>query len=166
MAAKKGAVPPVAAELDPTEQLDEYLRKCVRIDPLDIQTEFIRIPGDLAYWNDRYAEALREHLTSKTDLEVLKAQLQPLVRQALLDAGGKVTEAQVAAAIETHDEVIEAKHRCITAEVEKNRLFGSLDAIRSKKEMLVSLGAHLRAEMGGDPALRDQVRASRLRDEG
>jgi hypothetical protein len=150
---------PVAAALEvPGARLDEYLRECVRIDPLDIQAEFIRVPGDLAYWNDRYADALREFLISEADFKILKAQLEPLTRQALLDAGGKTTEAQVKAAIDSDDQVLEAQRRCVEAEVEKNRLYGALDAIRSKKEMLISLGAHLRAEMGGDPVLRDQMR--------
>jgi hypothetical protein len=161
MATNKKTAEPAPEEFDPTEKLEAFLRKCVRIDPLDLSQEFVQLSGQLAYWNDRYADALREFLTAKVDLEVLKGQLQPLVRQALLDAGGKTTEAQVASVIETHDEVIDAKHRLVDAEVDKNRLFGSLDAIRSKKEMLISLGAHMRAEMGHDPLLRDQARAAR-----
>ncbi len=154
---------PNSEEFDPTAALEAFLRKCVRIDPLDLSNEFVQLSGQLAYWNDRYADALREFLISKVDLEVLKGQLQPLVRQALLDAGGKTTEAQVTSAIETHDEVIDAKNRLVHAEVEKNRLYGALDAIRSKKEMLISLGAHMRAEMGGDPMLRDQAKHQRQR---
>jgi hypothetical protein len=146
------------------ESAEEYLGKCVRIDPLDIQSEFIRIPGDLAYWNDQYATALRAALMAKVDLEILKSQLDPLVRQALLDAGGKATEPMVGAAIETNDEVIEAKYHMVEAEVEKSRMYGTLDAIRSKKEVLISLGAHLRAEMANDPMLRDQIKGQRHRD--
>lgn len=150
-----------AGEAGILANLDAYLRECVKIDPLNIQGEFIRLSGDLAYWNDQYAEALRSYLTAEVDLKILKAQLEPIARQALIDAGGRTTEAQVKAFIEEHDQVIEAKRKEIDSEVEKARLYGVLDAIRSKKEMLVSLGAHLRLEMQGDPLLRDQIRHAR-----
>lgn len=158
---KKARTADLSEDYDPTVDLEPYLRKCVKIDPLDIQGEYVRISADLAYWNDRYADALREFLASEVDLKVLKAQLEPGTRQALIDAGGKTTEAQVKAAIESDERVLEAQARAIAAEVDKNRHFGILDAIRSKKEMLVSLGAQLRAEMAGDPLLRDQVKNSR-----
>lgn len=144
-------------------ELDEYLRQCVRIDPEDIQEEFVRIPSHLAYWNARYARALRDHLMAKIDLDVLKANLDPAIRLELMNRGVKVTEAQVSAAIETHEDVVAARMRVAETEVTKNEMYGSLDAIRSKKEMLVSLGAHLRAEMEGDPLIREQTRSKKVR---
>ncbi len=143
-------------------ELEEYLRECVKIEPLAIQEEFVRIPADLAYWNARYALALREHLTAKIDLDVTRAKLQPIVRLAIQEAGGKVTESQVDAAIESHDSYVDARRRVADAEVAKNELFGSLDAIRAKKDMLMSLGAHLRVEMEGDPVMREHVRGRSL----
>jgi len=151
----------LTGNFDPTAEMEEYLRKCVRIDPLDLQAEYVRISADLAYWNDRYADALRSYLMSKVDLRVLEAQLEPITRQALIDTNGKTTEAQVKAALEGDERIVDANRALVEAEVEKNRLYGTLDAIRSKKEMLVSLGAHVRAEMAGDPLLRDQHRMGR-----
>lgn len=139
-------------------ELEDYLRECVGIDPLQINEEFIRIPGDLAYWNAKYARALRKYLTLKVDLDIQRARLEPMLRKVIIDGGGKPTVDQVKAQIEQHDDIISLRYQLVDAEVEKNEVFGSLDAIRSKKEMLVSLGAHLRAEMGGDPLIRDQQR--------
>ena len=148
--------------LDPTEEMDAYLRQCVKINPEDMQEEFVRIPADLAYWNAKYAQALREHLLSKLDRDVLKANLEPMMRQELAAAGAKITEAVVKAAIESNEAMVEAERRVLEAEVAKNEVFGYLDAIRSKKEMLISLGAHLRAEMEGDPLIREQARSRRV----
>lgn len=142
--------------------LEDYLRECVKIEPLAIQEEFVRIPADLAYWNSRYAQALRAHLMAKIDLDVTRAKLQPIVRLALQEAGAKVTESQVDAAIESHDSYVEHRRRVADAEVAKNELFGSLDAIRAKKDMLMSLGAHLRVEMEGDPVMREHMRGRSL----
>lgn len=154
---RRGAPPAV---IDPTHGMEDYLRACVRIDPLDIQGEYIRIPADLAYWNDRYAEALRVFLGSEIEVKLIRAQMEPQIREMLLNAGGKTTEAQVKAAIDSDENVIDAQRRNVEAEVEKNRHYGILDAIRSKKEMLISLGAHIRVEMAGDPLIRDMQRAA------
>lgn len=143
--------------------LDEYLLECVNINPEDIEEEFIRIPGYLAYWNARYAHALKEHLRAKIDLDVMKAQLDPQIRIDLQDRGVKVTEAQVSSGIETHADIIAAREHLAETEATKNEMFGYLDAVRSKKEMLISLGAHLRAEMGGDPHIREEVRSKKIR---
>lgn len=139
---------------------DSYLRDCLRINPEDIQAEFIRIPGDLAYWNAQYSQAIRAHLHAKLDEKLLEANLEPVVRQALRDAGAKITEAMVKAGIESHDDYVAAQRKTIEADVWKSECYGRLDAIRSKKEMLVSLGAHLRMEMAADPLIREQMRGA------
>lgn len=149
-----------AKEVAPTDEMDAYLRECLHINPEDIQAEFVRIPGDLAYWNSRFASAMRAHLHSKLDEKVLKANLEPAVRVALQAAGAKITEGMVTAGIESDDSYIEAQRRTIDCEVEKNECYGRLDAIRSKKEMLISLGAHLRLEMASDPLIREQMRGA------
>ncbi len=79
---------------------EHYLAQCTSINDEDIQAEFVRIPADLAYWNAQYAEAQRDALQAKLQLDVMKAKLLPLVRQGLIDAGGKVTESQVDAALD------------------------------------------------------------------
>lgn len=152
-----GDAPP-AGDDDKLAGLDDYLRECVRIDPLRIQDEFVRIPADLAYWNARYADAQRAFLMAKIDLDVIKAKLGPLTRRAIADKGGKATEDLIKNMVESHADVIDAREQLAVTEVEKSRLYGCLDAIRSKKEMLISLGAHMRAEMEGDPSLRQQAR--------
>lgn len=162
MASKKTAPAPEVDE-NALKPSDEYLRDSVEIDPLDMHNAFIEMPGLLAYWNERYATALRAFLFAKLDVDTMKGQLQPIVRQAIADAGGKPTEAMVEAAILANEGLIDLKEKLIEAEVTKNEIFGALDAVRSKKEMLISLGAQLRAEMGSDPLIRDQVAASRER---
>ncbi len=142
-------------------ELEDYLRECVGIDPLQLNDEFIRIPGDLAYWNARYARALRTFLMAKVDKDITRGRLEPILRAAIINAGGKPTEKQIDGLIDSNQSYIDICHALVDAEVEKNECYGALDAIRAKKEMLISLGAHLRAEMEHDPLLRDQVVGSR-----
>ena len=136
--------------------VDAYLFDAVQIIPEAIHEEYVRISADLAYWNSRYASACEAHLRAKIDAERVEARQQLVVRERLLDAGAKATEANVAAAVALDPQVVLAIDARIAAESEKIRLAGACEAVRSKREMLVSLGAHMRAEMGGDPVLRER----------
>lgn len=155
-APQEDAGPRRKGDADHLVELEDFLRECVGIDPLQINEEFVRIPGQLAYWNARYAKSLKRFLTLKVDLDIQRARLEPILRDIIIKGGGKPTVDSVKAQIEQHEDIMKLRYDLVDAEVEKNEVYGSLDAVRSKKEMLVSLGAHLRAEMGGDPSIRDQ----------
>lgn len=144
------------AELD-----DEYLRECVLILPEDISTQFEEIPGQLAYWNAQYAKALRAHLNAEIDEKVTRARVYLASKEAIIAKGGKPTEDHLKAVVDSNEDYMTARYAAADAEAVKNDLYGKLDAIRSKKEMLISLGAHLRAEMGGDPLIREQASSRR-----
>lgn len=136
------------------DEVGEYLWECVRIDPLVIQEEYVRLPSDLAYWNERYASAYRFWLEIKDRRERTEAQLAVTLRKDLeLELAhnphrtGKVTVGEVAGAVASSEEYRSVRAKEIGAEAEKVRLWGVLDAIRTKRDMLVSLGATQRAEM-------------------
>lgn len=143
---------------------DSYLRDCVRITPESMNEEFMQLPGVLAYWNQKYAEAHKLYLDSKLDVSVTRARLQPLVREALALAGGRVTEAQVEAAIDSNEDYIDAIRRMNAADSLKQEAWGIVDTMRAKREMLVSLGANIRVEMQNDPTIREYARSNRVRD--
>ncbi len=143
------------------EIADTYLRDCVRVAPEDMNREFTQLPGVLAYWNQRYAVAHKAYLDAKLDVSITRARLQPLVRDALAMAGGRVTEAVVEAAIDSNEDYISAVRAMNAAEASKMEMYGVVDTIRAKREMLVSLGATIRAEMAHDPVVREYSRAGR-----
>lgn len=141
--------------------IDKELARCVNIEPLILNEEFVRLPSDLAYWNGQYSEALKTYLTTKLQLKRLEAQLQMEKRVELETQNKKVTESMVEAAIEIDDRHHAAQLALIESECEKEKLDGFCEALRTKKEMLISLGASLRAEMNGDPMLRNHMRDQR-----
>lgn len=143
--------------------VEDYLLDCVRIEPLAIQEEFVRCPRDLAYWNERYANAYEEQVTAKLDLERLEGMTRIRIEAQHADAKPpkKVTVPTLDALVLNDDAVYAAKVRHLKAEVETVRIKGVLDAVRSKRDMIVSIGAHIRAEMAGDPSLRSLARDSR-----
>lgn len=167
------------AELHDIE-VGQYLKDCVDIDPIILEDEFVRLPADLAYWNHQYAQAVKEVQRSKFLREQVGARLHSELReemmeearaaaQAVVDGDGKKpklkakapTIADIEAAGLIHPDYVEAKEREIEAEGNKARLYGIVDAVRTKRDMLIQMGADRRVEMQGDPILREQVRMSR-----
>jgi len=145
-------------------EVDDYLAQCVTMDPLQLEEEFVQLPATLAYWNERYAEAQRGYLRAKVERERASSRLTMECRAVLEAKKGKATVGDVEAAVNGHPEYMKTKDLELDTEIEKSRVYGVLDAIRAKKEMLISLGAHIRAEMQGDPTLRDQARSRSGRD--
>jgi hypothetical protein len=148
--------------------VDEYLATTVSIEPLALEEEFIKMPADLAYWNERYAEAVRGFLTAKIGRERIEARLHIEIRETLAAKGDKKgpTIADIEAGVSTHPEMIAARDAEIMAEVEKVRLAGVIDAVRAKRDMLVQLGARARIELENDPVIREQARVAHIQREG
>jgi hypothetical protein len=136
-------------------EVESYLADCVRIVPEVLNEEFVRLPADLAYWSARYADALRAHLTAKLNLNKVEARAHIECREQLLVEHSRPTESMVEAAVMEYEPLQAARLACIEAEVEKARVGGVVDAIRCKKDMVVSLGATIRAEMEHDPIVRE-----------
>jgi hypothetical protein len=157
-------------ETDRNEQaeLAQYLKDCVRIEPLALEEEFVRMPADLAYWNERYAKAVRAHLIAKIDGDRSRAWARQALRikftnpeNAHMLGGGKVTEALLESHITVYPSVRAADDAEIEAEAKKIRLHGIIEAIRTKRDMLISLGANMRAEMQNDPMIKNEQREAR-----
>lgn len=149
-----------------TKGLDEYLTDCVKIEPLALEEEYIRLPADLAFWNDRYAKAVETYLQAKHDSDTMYAKLLIIHRATLQNQGVKVTESIVEATILQDQKWLDVEQKRIGAEAAKARLSGVLDAVKTKRDMLISLGAHIRAEMERDPQVRERQRGrSLMRDQ-
>jgi len=147
-------------------EVDKYLKDSVDIEPTQLQEEYVRVPADIAYWNERYSQALRRHLMAKMTLDRIYAGLQIETREKLALERGKVTEATVSANIEVNPAYQAARLEVLEAEVESARIKGVGYAVSAKREMIVSLGAHLRIELQHDPIIREHYRAKRLEQEG
>jgi hypothetical protein len=139
-------------------EVEKYLSDCVRIEPMALEEEYVRLPGDLAYWNAEYASAYRRWLEAKIACDAGEGQAAFEWRNQLeLDSKGRVTAAEVESRVRVDTEVLRLRRAEAEAEADKVRLYGVLDAIRSKRDMLISLGAHIRQEMENDPMVRQRA---------
>lgn len=150
-----------------SDELDEEeaLKGVFDIDPLDLQDAFCETPAQLAYWSHRYALRYRKAAAAKANEKQVVAAYREVARDRVLAQRGKATQDDVAAMLEGIDEVKEAREETIEAEYEKVRVFGIVDAIRTKKDMLISVGAHIRAEMDHDPSIRARNRTGPSADD-
>lgn len=143
--------------------VDDFLHDCVSIEPTEIEEEFVRVPAELAYWSHRYAESYERRVRAKLQLDRVAAMLRLKHRSIMEDEKVKITESQVDARVETDDEMFAAREAMLRAEVDEVRTKGAVEAVRAKRDMLVSIGAHQRAEMQGDPLIRREARDARAR---
>jgi len=142
----------------PEDAEQRFLRESTGVDPLQLQPEYVRLSSDLAAWNSRYADALDTYLEADMALDTTEARLHIEWRERLVAEGSKSTENTLKACISTDPRYVNARLAMIDAEVQKVRVQGVVRAIEAKKEMLISLGAHVRKEMDGNPTIRSAQR--------
>lgn len=142
-----------------TPESEEYLKACTHTNPMDLEHEFTRVSADIAYWNARAAEALEAYLRAKLARKRLDALLH--IDHRTRTAEKKTTEAHLSALVTTDPRMGHAEEEELAAEVDLKRVQGICEAIRTKKDMLVSLGANMRAELASDPILRNTQRTAR-----
>lgn len=134
---------------------DEIKRELFTVEPLVIEEHYTRLPGEMARANELYAQKLRAFLRAKRNESRTYARR---FLQIKAESEVKMTEAERKFRVETDKEYETAVMLRIDAEVERARYFGYLEALRAKKDSIISLGAQLRAEMGGAPKIRDAQR--------
>ena len=126
------------------EELD-YVKECVTVDEDEVNSEFARLPTDLAYWNKLYSRAVRDEMATKLNYKKVYAERSQVLREELKESG-KVTEAMLESAVQMDVAYQQAYLKHIDAVERKTEIFGWIDAIKSKKDALVTLGANIRAE--------------------
>lgn len=151
-------MPTFESDRDPAE----YLRDCVRIEPIALHEEFIRMPADYAYWNEQYRQKLEAHLLCAAERKRVYAGCLLAAGERINASTGKPVTVDQAKAIAETDRSYQL---CVTddihAEADMIEARGILEAIRTKRDMLMQLGATARQEMQHDPAVRERSRAQR-----
>lgn len=135
----------------------EAIKSATAIEPIALNEEFVRLPSDLAYWNSVYADALGDLLRAERTLEEGEARAREEHRAAVPE-DEKVTEKALDARVALDPRYMKLREAVDDAAVAKARASGVVDAIRAKREMVVSLGAQLRAEMQPAPSINTMER--------
>ncbi len=136
---------------------DTFLRQSVHIEPDQLNEEFIRTPGQLAYWNAQYAKAYEAAAIAKIDYDRAWAQLYVVQKNFYEGQKKPPTVDHLKALVDNDEDLYNMQIEIARTEAEKIRLRGICEAVAAKKDMVQSLGAKLREEMRGDPALRNNA---------
>jgi len=150
-------------------EVDQYLYDSLALEPEAIQEEMVRVPTDLAYWGEQQANALSVFKKAKLLHERNTAQLNMSHREKMaVDPARKKppTVDEIEAAVKNDPSYESSALHEIECEATYMALRSRFAAICAKKDMVQSLGAQLRLEMGNDPVVRDRVRTNRLQRAG
>lgn len=135
----------------------EFLAQCLDIDEANLDEHFKRLPGELAYWTARYAEAYKAHEIAVADLKAVRGR-ELVDAKATMQVNGKPpTDTWLTAHVDSHEDVMDAHVQAANCLADKIRLRGVVDTMMAKRDMLQSWGAKLRVQMMGDPTVRERV---------
>lgn len=122
------------------------VRDLLTIDETNLSNEYARQASLYGWVVVLVAEAELEASLAKQSRELSYAEAYEYWRKELEKIHGKVTEAMVSAAVTADGDYIAAKTFESKKESEHRLLRGIADALKMRADMLISLGAHLRAE--------------------
>ncbi len=149
------------------QEFDDYMVDCVVIDEANVTDEFCRVAADRAYWGSELSQAIENELMAKLTVDGAKGDLKNSEAKAYLAVKLEYEGAKkppgvdhTNALVEVDENVSEAQRTLmaargalVMASTEKERIHGIVTAIDMKRDMLISLGAHLRKEMVGEPSI-------------
>lgn len=141
-----------------TREESSYIESAVTVNDNDISGEYMRVPGDLAYFVKKYAEAEYAYLAAKAEVDRQKGGAYERARKDLEEDPDvkKATEKMVEARAANDALLVGALEDLAFASSQRKLFDGYVDAVKTKRDMLISLGAHMRKERDAEPMIRDR----------
>lgn len=137
----------------------EDIRKLLEINESDLNGEFIRLPATMARWGTITADAAYDVSMAKQAYEKECAKVSEELRAksaAAAEGNRRPTVDQINAQTTNALTVLMKQDALFEAERKYRRNQGIVEALRTKRDMLVQLGASYRAQMESDPGIRSR----------
>jgi hypothetical protein len=128
-------------------ELREYQRECVTIRPHEMADECVRLPTDMALWSERYAQALERTLSADSATKTAYTRAYEALLMSEDRSGKPMPDGKAKELAKRDRDYVIAAMDEVEALGEKARVWGILEAIRAKRDMLIELGATRRREM-------------------
>lgn len=116
------------------------------IDENQLSQEFSKQASLMAYVGHLVAEAESDYTMAKVDREILEAELDATCREILDKQSVKYTETKIRGMVTIDEGRIKAVEEESAALEQYKKLRSLADAVRQRGDMLISLGALVRAE--------------------
>jgi len=140
-------------------ETDRDLRRVVKIEPTAIQEEFAQLPSDLNRWGYLLAEAGEIVDRAALDLKEWDAQERLRIRNTAEEKGMKTPSVDlIDSLVYANERYRKLREAIIQADRIREEVSATVEAVRAKKEMLISLGATMRQEVeaGRELVIRDR----------
>lgn len=124
------------------------------VDPDRLNDHFAKVASELASLTGNFAKALGRQLRAEAARKRLFAELFLEFKSTLLENGKSPSEEVAKQKVILDPRYQDAIEMEIDAEVSRARWWGLCDAMRTKRDAIVSLGAQVRSELEGEPSLR------------
>jgi len=136
---------------------DRRERPYLGLNPEEIKHEYTRISAELARFGEILADATRDAAFAKQKRDQVHASVYlDMVEGAEALQEKKPSEGVLKAKIQASVQYQGAVHAYIRAEHVRLTAFSDMEALRAKRDMVISLGAHVRQELKSDPSLYDE----------
>lgn len=128
----------------------DTLKTDIEVNIADLQSAFLRQAGLTAFYGQRAALAERAAGRQKIALKAIEGKRYKEIKEALLSAGQKPTEAALVAMLDTDPLVIKARSELIELEYYASLGKMAMEAFRQRKDMLVQLSVQDRMDRQGE----------------
>ncbi len=123
----------------------------------DLNSEFANHAETFAFYATAFELAKEHEARCKAARDHAYAISDHKVRSAMHEAGMKFTEKMVENATITQDAYKDANEQCMMAARNVGLLKAAVDAMNTKRDMLISLGAMMRAEGNSGISLNEKI---------
>ena len=137
----------ITLEVDGEEEVQD-LDELFSIDDTDMTYEYAHQVGLYGRFSIAVARAEQQYAKAKFTTQQEYAQADEVLRKQLVAEDKKFTEAVVKSLVLQDEEYLEVYEKELDAEHLYKLLRSILNAFNQRADMLISMGAHLRAEMG------------------
>lgn len=142
----------------PVPETDREIARATSIEPTAIQEEYSAVPADVYRWASAVAERDEVLDYAERDLKSYEARRAVEIVDAVKAEEKVPGEAKITAAIRRESGWVKAVELVAKARRGKADALAVLEAVRAKKEMLISLGATQRLELEREALIRDRER--------
>lgn len=133
-------------------------RRVSEIDMRDLNAEFCRIPGDIDYYGELYAKASGK--LQKIKIELKREEAKSFLVHKNTGSGsrpGTAPSDKVCEQVALQDrDVIQLQDQYVEASIETEKLKNTMEALKTKRDMLIQLGASERKTREYNPVIRDK----------
>lgn len=138
---------PLAPKSTNTHYTQEEQSKALEIEEARIREHYAEIPAQIAFQGNCCAMLGREASKRQYVYKQQRALLKERLRADASVKGERVTESRLDAMVEADYDILNWYNSYIEAQEEYDFAKAHLDGLRTKRDMLINLGAHLRTEM-------------------